>query len=117
MPEAVRCRVAENPIRDGLNFPNRKFGDLIYWAEKGWMIHPDFWNARRRPVGMHGYRREVNENHGGVIFHCTEGKLAGNIESVEMADIFQTGAYSLFGHSLDEEGVYGSPIQRMVTRK
>ena len=104
-------------ISYSINFPNRKFGDLIYWVDEGWMIYPDFWHARRRPVGMHGYRREVAGNHGGVIFHSTHGQVAGYIESIEMVDIFQTGAYSLFGHSLYGGGVHGSPIQTMVAGK
>ena len=98
----------------GINFPSRKFGDLIYWVEDGWMIYPDFWHGRRPPVAMHGYRREVSDNHGAVIFHCTEENLGATLGSIEMADIFQTAAYSLTGQPYRGPGVVGIPLQAQV---
>lgn len=66
---------------------------------------------------MHGYRREVSGNHGGVIFHSTGENLGATMESIEMVDIFQTAAYSITGQLYQGPGVVGIPVQQQVAGK
>ncbi len=107
--------VSDEELREyRIAFRGREFGDLIFWADTGSMIFPDFWHAKRRPVGMHGYRKEVVDNHGAMVY---AGRMEGTnkIPSVEMPDLFQTVAWSLFGTALGGPGVRGTPVQTQGT--
>jgi hypothetical protein len=71
-----------------INFKDNRFGDIIFWVDGGTMIFPNFWHIRNKKKGMHGYRREVVENHAALI---TNFKLNNNLESkefIEMKEIF-----------------------------
>ena len=100
-----------------IRYPDRKFGDLIYWANGGAAIYPDFWHGRRQPLGMHGYRREIADNHGAFIYAGADNLGNHELESVEMVDVFQTAAYSLFHQPLTGTNVCGTPLQTAVAKR
>jgi len=37
-----------------INFPHNKYGDLLFWADKGFVMTPSFF-GKKEPKGMHGY--------------------------------------------------------------
>lgn len=72
-------------------YSHNRFGDIIFWADEGHIFLPNFYQDRTPVRGMHGYRREVIENHPGLIVHAT-AREAGHrhADPVEMVDIFAT---------------------------
>ena len=49
-------------------FPDRKYGDLIWWAAPGVLIHPDYFHARGvRMKAMHGYDSDHDKMKGLAI--------------------------------------------------
>lgn len=45
------------PLVDGkiINWPDKKFGDLIFLANAGILILPNFWQGKEKAKAMHGY--------------------------------------------------------------
>ncbi|MDF7825423.1 alkaline phosphatase family protein [Pontiellaceae bacterium B12227] len=79
-----------------IHWKTRKFGDLIWWVDEGYVVHPDYWHFRGMKKGMHGYRWEVKDNHAAVVFHSTEKRFGGKLtHSVPMVDMFATVVDSL----------------------
>jgi len=74
-----------------IRFKDRKFGDFIYWVDGGTLIFPNFWHRRRPKKGMHGYRKEVLDNHAAFIFHSNR-KMYGlrRTQPLAMQDVFAT---------------------------
>ena len=97
-----------------IRYEDRRFGDLIYWADGGVEIYPSFWHVRGRKKGMHGYRREVLQNHAALVVHDSTSALGASLGKREMVDVFQTTMYSLFGEEVTAPGVYGAPLQRVA---
>lgn len=70
-----------------LPFENRKYGDLMWWANEGVLIYPDFFHKRKIMKGMHGYRPNKQSTYGtGIIWH--KGISKGNIERLELHNIY-----------------------------
>jgi hypothetical protein len=78
-----------------IRFKDRKFGDLIFWLDGGAMIFPSFWHVRSRKKGMHGYRREVMDNHAAAVWHSPHQRLLSHRVTCTMHDLFQTVMSSL----------------------
>lgn len=78
-----------------INWKTRKFGDLIWWVDDGYVIHPDYWHFRSMKKGMHGYRREVKQNHAAAVVHSTSHLLNGPDQPLNMVDMFATAVASL----------------------
>jgi hypothetical protein len=94
-----------------INYKNRKFGDAIFWIDGETMIFPNFWHVRSTKKGMHGYREEVIDNHASFIYNSSEKDIGNELKSIEMADVFQTTFYALFGKTSNNEKVFGKPVQ------
>lgn len=74
-----------------IRWKSRRFGDLIWWVDAGYEIHPDYWHFRDIKKGMHGYRREVRDNHAAALFHSTAQPFARQLsEPAAMVDLFAT---------------------------
>ena len=96
-----------------IHWKTRKFGDLIWWVNDGYVVHPDYWHFRSIKKGMHGYRWEVKDNHAAVVFHSTEQVFGQKLEeSVPMVNMFATVVDSL-GLSMPD-GAKGIPIKECI---
>jgi len=92
-----------------IRYKTRKFGDLIWWADGGVEIHPDYWHFRGMKKGMHGYRKEALDNHAAFICSGTQASGCGERASpIIMQDIFATAVAML---NLEKpEGSGGTPL-------
>ncbi len=73
------------------SYPHNRFGDLIFWADGGKLILPNFFQGRREVRGMHGYRREVRDNHSVVLIRDPKRESPVEIEEpVDMVRLFPT---------------------------
>tara|TARA_B110000240_G_scaffold95217_1_gene107916 strand:- start:592 stop:1866 length:1275 start_codon:yes stop_codon:yes gene_type:complete len=53
-----------------LDFDDRKYGDITWWANEGVLISPDFFHKGKVMKGMHGYRPDTQSTYGTcVIWH------------------------------------------------
>ncbi len=53
----------ELPLKDGkiLDWPYKKFGDLIFLANTGVLISPNYWQGNKKVRAMHGYNGKNRE--------------------------------------------------------
>lgn len=51
----------------GIAYRHRRFGDFIYEAREGALVHPSYFSRGRPPAGMHGYGPEVVGDHSRLI--------------------------------------------------
>lgn len=93
---------------------DRRLGDFIFWMDGGSVIFPNFWNIAKKEKGMHGYRREVYDNHAAFLFHSTTSSVRCTLPAVEMPHVFQTAYYSLFEEPPYSFSVSGQPVQQLV---
>lgn len=68
--------------------PGDRYGQIIWRANPGVMIFPDYFNAKI-PVGMHGYPTHINEQKGMAILWGKD-MPQGQIDEVELIDICPT---------------------------
>lgn len=70
-------------------FADRRFGELIWAADAGYLIFPNFFQREVPPRGMHGYLPHVSDNWGWI---CVTGGLEPNEweRPVIMTRIFPT---------------------------
>lgn len=80
--EALRNRLKNNPILNkyGLIFDNEDYqkygvpmnldlhGQIIWWANNGIVVSPDYFYGPFAPKGMHGYLPSMKDNYGIAIF-------------------------------------------------
>ena len=57
-----------------VNFENKKYGDLIFLANPGVLIFPNFWNKYAPEKSMHGYIPSIGEQQGFYILTKKNGK-------------------------------------------
>jgi hypothetical protein len=90
-------------------YKTRKFGDLIFWADGGVVIHPDYWHFRGMKKGMHGYRKEVRDNHAAFVCSCSSAAGHGTASALAaMQDVFAT-AVAMLGLE-KPQGAGGKPV-------
>jgi hypothetical protein len=96
-----------------IHWKTRKFGDLIWWVDEGYVVHPDYWHFRGMKKGMHGYRAAVKDNHAAVVFHSSKQQIGKKLEGpVAMVDMFATVVISL-GLNMPD-GAKGQPLEEYV---
>lgn len=96
-----------------IHWKTRKFGDLIWWVDEGYVVHPDYWHFRGMKKGMHGYRWEVKDNHATAVFHSTSKEWGSVLPNpVPMVDMFATVVDSL-GLNLPE-GAKGTRLEEYI---
>lgn len=72
-------------------FPHNKFGEIIFLANSGVLIYPNFFQKSSPALGMHGYDPNEPENQAALIVNSP--KIAHSLkikEPCEMVDIFPT---------------------------
>jgi len=70
--EAIKKKL---PLEFGkiLNWPNKRYGDLIFLANPGVLISPNYWYGKEKVKGMHGYDGR-NKDMKGIYILKKEGK-------------------------------------------
>jgi len=70
--------------------PNdRGLGDIVWWANRGTMIFPNFWQVRNPKKGMHGYRNDVRDNHATFVFHNSTKDIKKHPNFFTMRDVYE----------------------------
>lgn len=74
-----------------IEYNHDRFGELIFWASGGNIVFPNFFQTAQIPNGMHGYRREVTDNHSALLLLDPNRTYSiSNVSHREMVDIFAT---------------------------
>ena len=97
-------RVLDDEDRNNhhIRFNNREYGDLIFLANPGNLVHPCFFGmGRNAPAGMHGYDPDCTENQGIFILVPDGFKKLSTPDVVDLVDIYAT-TVSLLGFEVDE---------------
>lgn len=85
-----------------IRFNGREYGDLIFLADPGNLIHPCFFGmGKSAPKGMHGYDPDCAENQGIFILAPRASKKVRAPEVVDLVDIYAT-AVSFLGFEVNE---------------
>ena len=53
--------------RENIPWGDKRYGDLLWWANTGVLIFPDFFHREKKYKGMHGYDVSLKENNGFCI--------------------------------------------------
>jgi len=70
--------------------PGPRYGEQIWWAAPGVLIHPDYFHPRRQVVkGMHGYD-SYHEKMMGFAIVAAPGYGRGSLESAPLVDVCPT---------------------------
>jgi predicted AlkP superfamily pyrophosphatase or phosphodiesterase len=106
----------EDRDRYHLNYRHNRFGDLIYLADLGRLISPNFYQGREMVRGMHGYRSEEPQQQSLVLIHGPAIQKAQTMtEPVDMRRVFPT-VLSLLGVEPPAAGRVESLIQASPAR-
>ena len=75
----------------GCNFQNPRHGQLIWVADEGYIILPNFWQGTTIVRGMHGYLPEVQSNHARFVLSGSQVPKPVKLEKkYKLVDIFPT---------------------------
>lgn len=81
----------EDFIKYKANFNHTKYGELIWVANGGVLILPNFWQGNSPVKGMHGYLPDVKDNQAAFVLSSPKINGASKLkEPCEMVDIFPT---------------------------
>lgn len=88
--------------RHRMRFKDRGYGDILFLADPGSLIHPSFFSvSRQAPKGMHGYDPDCRENQGLFLLHSNKLRRRESREAVELVDLYAT-AVRLMGFEVSE---------------
>jgi predicted AlkP superfamily pyrophosphatase or phosphodiesterase len=74
-----------------LNYSHNKYGDIIFLADPGVLIFPNFYQNRKPVKGMHGYAPETPEQQSTLLIHSPRINVPkGFDEPVDMRRVFPT---------------------------
>ena len=97
--EGGRVLKTEDLARHHIRFKGRSYGDTIFLASPGNLIHPSFFSLGAAPRGMHGYDPDVGGNQGVFIMTVSRDAGVSIPEVVDHVDLYAT-AVGLLGHEL-----------------
>jgi dTDP-4-dehydrorhamnose 3,5-epimerase-like enzyme len=81
----------EDRDRYHLNYHHNRFGDLVYLADPGMQISPNFYQGTGIVRGMHGYRPEYPQQQSMVMIHGPAVQEPETLsEPVDMRRLFPT---------------------------
>jgi len=73
------------------NFDHMRYGELIWVANEGVLILPNFWQGNLPVKGMHGYLPDVRDNQAAFLLSSPKISKANKLNNpCEMVDIFPT---------------------------
>lgn len=83
--------IIDKQIAKEFNIPykDKRYGDIIWWANPGVLIFPDYFHKYKRYKGMHGYNPKDENGHGFCIISYKRCKNT-IIEEGELIDICPT---------------------------
>ena len=85
-----------------LNYPHNKFGDIIFLADPGVLIFPNFYQNRKPVKGMHGYAPETPEQQSSLLIHSPRINSPKGLDvPVDMRRVFPT-VLDLLGLTIPE---------------
>jgi hypothetical protein len=89
--EGCGCLIdGETAARYRIPPPGRRYGEQIWWASPGVLIHPDYFHPRQQVVkGMHGYDSH-HEKMMGFAIVAASGYGRGFVESAALVDVCPT---------------------------
>jgi len=73
--------------KEKIPWRDRRYGDIIWWANNGVLVYPDFFHRVKKYKGMHGYDPFKKENQGICIVYGN-GILKKEIESIQLTEVF-----------------------------
>ena len=73
-----------------INYAHNYFGDIIYAADCGNLIHPSFYSNNSAPRGMHGYLEGCLDNESFFVISGTNVDNNGQTGKQDMRNIFPT---------------------------
>ena len=80
----------ETAARYRIPLPGPRYGEQIWWADPGVLVHPDYFHPRRQVVkGMHGYD-SYHEKMMGFVVVSAPGYGRGTLESASLVDVCPT---------------------------
>jgi len=83
----------EVAIKEEIPFPDKRYGDLLWMANIGVLIFPDFFHSVKPYKGMHGYDVHDVSSKGVCIVSSDEYEY---IENIKLTDV-----YGILKHELD----------------
>ncbi len=83
--------------RLGIDFADRRYGDMLFAVDGPGLIHPSFFSrGKSTPLGMHGYMPSVRENATQVIA-IGSGIAPRDLGTIEMTEIYHIILETLVG--------------------
>ncbi len=73
-----------------LNYAHNRFGDLIYLADPGCLIFPNYYQDRSPVKGMHGYAPEHDGQQAALIINANGAARQVKRDPVDMRQVFPT---------------------------
>lgn len=73
-----------------INYPHNKFGDIIFLADPGVLIFPNYWNNSMPEKGMHGYAPEYYGQQSAVIISSQKSLATNNNGPLDMRRLYPT---------------------------
>ena len=55
--------------RECIPWGDRRYGDIVWWANTGVLVYPDFFHRIEKYKGMHGYNPLLSQNQGTCIVY------------------------------------------------
>jgi predicted AlkP superfamily pyrophosphatase or phosphodiesterase len=84
-------RLTESAAREyRIPYADRRYGDLLWWANPGVLIHPDYFHAPCQIVrGMHGYASRHEKMQGFAVLHGS-GIRPTSMATAHLVDVCST---------------------------
>jgi len=95
--EGGRILEGEDMAKHHIVFKDRSYGDMIFLADPGSLIHPSFFSRGVTPRGMHGYDPDFHANQGIFVMATSRPEAMSVPEVVDHVDLYAT-AVRLLGH-------------------
>lgn len=86
-------RVLSQSDRDRyhLNYSDNRFGEILFVADEGLVLSPNFYQGSERVAGMHGYLPEIRDQQAAFVLAGAKVERAGETQSaVDMRRLFPT---------------------------
>ena len=77
----------ETAMKENIPLGDNRYGDIIWWANTGVLVFPDFFHRVKKYKGMHGYDPSKYENQGTCIVNGEDIEKR-EIESIYLTDVF-----------------------------
>jgi len=86
-------------LNEKIPWKDSRYGDIIWWANNGTLVFPDFFHRIKKYKGMHGYNPQKIENQGTCIV------FGEKINKNEVVSIYLTDVFDILKNtlSLNEE--------------